>query len=81
MQRLFGNMGGRQGLRPGDIVRAISGTGGISGGEVGVIDIHDDFSFVEIPRAAADRVIAVLRRTRIGGRPVNAEVARARNGG
>ena len=81
MQRLFVNMGGRQGLRPGDIVRAISGTGGISGGEVGVIDIHDDFSFVEIPRAAADRVIAVLRRTRIGGRPVNAEVARARNGG
>jgi len=81
MQRLFVNVGGRHGLRPGDLVRAIAAAGGIPGGDVGVIDIHDDFSFVEVPRGAAERAIAALRRARIAGRPVNAEVARARGGG
>lgn len=80
MQRLFVNVGGRHGLRPGDIVRAIAAGGGITGGDVGVIDIHDDFSFVEVPRGTADAAIAALRRARVGGRAVNAEVARARGG-
>lgn len=81
MQRLFINIGGRQGIRPADIVRTIAAEAGIPGADVGAIDIHDDFSFVEIPRVAAERTITALRRARIAGRPVNAEPARPRGGG
>jgi len=81
MQRLFVNVGGRQGIRPADLVRTIAAEAGIPGGDVGAIDIHDDFSFVEVPRVAAERAITGLRRARLAGRPVNAEPARPRMGG
>jgi ATP-dependent RNA helicase DeaD len=80
MQRLFVNVGGRQGVRPADIVRAIAQETSIPGGDVGAIDIHDDFSFVEVPGPAAEQAIAGLRRARLAGRPVNAEPARPRFG-
>lgn len=81
MQRLFVNVGGRQGVRPADLVRTIATEAGIPGGDVGAIDIHDDFSFVEVPRTVMERAITGLRRARIAGRPVNAEPARPKGGG
>ncbi len=81
MQRLFLNIGSRQGVRPADVVRTIAGETGMPGSAVGAIDIHEDYTFVEVPRDLAGDAIAAIRRTRIAGRPVNAEPARPRSGG
>ena len=77
-QRLFVNVGSRQGVRAGEVVRAIASESPVPGSAIGPIDVHEDFTFVEVPREQAAEVISGLRRWRIGGRPVNAEPARPR---
>ncbi len=54
-------------MRPQDLVGAITGESGLTGRDIGAIEIADRFSLVEVPEAAADEVIAALRR-RIRGR-------------
>ncbi|HEY8598972.1 MAG TPA: DEAD/DEAH box helicase [Thermomicrobiales bacterium] len=76
MMRLFINIGRQDGVRPGDFVGAIANEAGIAGKEIGAIDLFDTYSFVEVPQAVADRVVAALGRTTIRGRAVNAEIAR-----
>jgi ATP-dependent RNA helicase DeaD len=78
MVRLFINVGRQDGVRPGDFVGAIANEAGIPGKEIGAIDLFDTYSFVEIPQAAAQRVVTTLGRTTIRGRQVNAEIARPR---
>ena len=65
---LFIGVGRRAGVRPQDLVGAITGETRLSGREIGAIEIADRFSLVEVPRAAADEVIAVLRQCTIKGR-------------
>src|SRR5690606_37874249 len=66
--RLFLGLGRRAGVRPQDLVGAITGESRLSGREVGAIEIADRFSLVEVPEPAADAVIAALRRATIKGR-------------
>jgi ATP-dependent RNA helicase DeaD len=68
MTRLFVGVGRAAGVRPQDLVGAIAGEAGLSGREIGAIEIADRFSLVEVPRGAATDVINALRRTTIKGR-------------
>ncbi|MGW0810931.1 DEAD/DEAH box helicase [Nonomuraea sp. NPDC002799] len=68
MARLFFNVGRSAGIRPQDLVGAIAGESSLSGRDIGAIEIADRFSLVEVPQAAADEVIAALRRATIKGR-------------
>jgi ATP-dependent RNA helicase DeaD len=74
--RLFVGTGRSAGVRPQDLVGAITGKSYLSGKDLGAIEIADRFSLVEVPESAADDVVAVLRRTGIKGR--NATVRRER---
>jgi ATP-dependent RNA helicase DeaD len=56
------------GVRPQDLVGAITGESGLSGRDIGAIEITDRFSLVELPESAVDEVIAALRRTTIKGK-------------
>jgi ATP-dependent RNA helicase DeaD len=76
MTRLFISLGRKDGLRPGDLVGAISNEAGLPGRSIGVIDILDKTAFVEVPTPDAQRVLTALRRTTLRGRPVKAEAAR-----
>ncbi|RKR85825.1 ATP-dependent RNA helicase DeaD [Micromonospora pisi] len=78
MACLFIGVGRRSGIRPQDLVGAITGETGVSGREIGSIEIADRFSLVEVPQAAADEVISRLRGTTIKGR--RATVRRDRDG-
>jgi ATP-dependent RNA helicase DeaD len=78
MSRIFVNVGRQDGVRPGDFVGAIANEAGIPGKQIGAIDLFDTYSFVEVPQAAAQHVVATLGRTTIRGRAVNAEIAHAR---
>ncbi|MEU4699283.1 DEAD/DEAH box helicase [Nonomuraea dietziae] len=68
MARLFFSLGRSAGIRPQDLVGAIAGESSLSGHDIGAIEIADRFSLVEVPQAAANEVIAALRRTTIKGR-------------
>ena len=80
MARLHINMGRQDGLRPADLVGAISNQAKISGRAIGAIDILDLWSFVEVPLDKADQVIDALQRTKVRGRKVRAQVARGHYG-
>jgi ATP-independent RNA helicase DbpA len=61
--------GGRKNkLRPGDILGALTGEGGIAGSEVGKIDVFDFHTYVAIMRQSCDQALASLGRNRIKGR-------------
>ena len=66
--RLFVGTGRSAGVRPQDLVGAITGQSYLSGRDIGAIEIADRFSLVEVPESAADDVVAALRRTSIRGR-------------
>ena len=66
--RIFIGAGQRAGIRPKDLVGAIANESGLSGRDVGNIEITPNFSLVEVPRHAADEVIRALRGSTIKGR-------------
>jgi ATP-dependent RNA helicase DeaD len=66
--RLFVGAGRDAGIRPGDLVGAITGETGLTGRDIGSIEIHQRFALVEVPESAADEVVQALRATMIKGR-------------
>jgi ATP-dependent RNA helicase DeaD len=66
--RLFVGLGREAGIRPGDLVGAITGETGLTGRDIGAIEIHQRFALVEVPAPAADEVIGALKATMIKGR-------------
>jgi ATP-dependent RNA helicase DeaD len=66
--RLFVGTGRSSGVRPQDLVGAITGESYLSGRDIGAIEIADRFSLVEVPESAADDVVAALRQASIKGR-------------
>ena len=66
--RLFVSLGREAGLRPQDLVGAITGETSLSGRDIGSIEISGRFSLVEVPPGAAEEVISALRNTKIRGR-------------
>lgn len=74
--RLFINIGTRDRATPADFVRTIAREAEISGSLIGAIDIHDSFTFVEVPRDVARVVIEALQHASIQGRSLRAEPAR-----
>ncbi len=66
--RLFVGTGRSAGVRPQDLVGAITGESRLSGRDIGAIEIADRFSLVEVPESAADHVVAALRQASIKGK-------------
>jgi ATP-dependent RNA helicase DeaD len=78
MVRFFMNAGRKNGISPADVVRNIAEQADIPGRVIGVIDIYEDFTFVEVPEEVAKQVSRAMRKTIIKGSPVNLEPARPR---
>jgi ATP-dependent RNA helicase DeaD len=68
MARLFIGLGRQDGLRPGDLVGAITNEAGIEARAIGAIDILDRQAFVEVPAHQAESVMHALRSTKLRGR-------------
>jgi len=71
MVRLFVGAGRKAGIRPGDLVGAITGEAGVTSKSVGAIEIADNFSLVEVPASLVDDIIGALKATMIRGQKVN----------
>ncbi len=63
-------------MRPGDLVGAITGEAGITGEDVGRIDIRDTFSIVEVAAESAERVIQALNGVTLKGRSLRVDYDR-----
>lgn len=70
MTRLYVGLGRRAGTRPADLVGAIANESGLSGKDIGSIEMGDGFSLVEVPEDAADSVIEALTGAKIRGQRV-----------
>ena len=70
MARLFVGAGRKAGIRPGDLVGAITGEAGVTSRSVGAIQIGDNFSLVEVPEKLAGEIIAALKATTIRGKKI-----------
>ena len=74
--RLFFSIGERDGVRPADVVGAITGEAGIRGEEVGKVEIRDTFSVVEVVSSAADQVIRKMNGTTMKNRSLRVDYDR-----
>ncbi len=68
--RIFIGAGRLEGLRPGDIVGAITHETGLTNASIGAIQIADRFTIVEVRAESADEVIRALRGTTLRGHRV-----------
>ena len=60
--------GRKQKVRPGDVLGALTGDNGISGNQVGKIDIADNWAYVAVAREAAKPALRKLRDGKLKGR-------------
>lgn len=68
MTRIFIGAGRVAGIRPKDLVGAITNEAGLNGRDIGGIEIADRFSLVEVPSGSVDGVITALRGSTIKGK-------------
>jgi ATP-dependent RNA helicase DeaD len=68
--RLFIGAGRRAGVRPGDLVGAITGETGTPASALGAIEIVDTFSLVNVPEELADGIIAGMSGASLRGQKV-----------
>ncbi|MEO8450116.1 MAG: DEAD/DEAH box helicase [Gemmatimonadota bacterium] len=68
MARIYIGAGRKNNMRPADIVGAIVNEAGIDAGMIGVIEIADRFSLVELPDELVTPVVAALRAASIKGK-------------
>src|SRR6185369_14771473 len=69
--RLYIGAGRQAGIRPGDLVGAITGEAGIQSRSLGAIEIGDRSSYIEVPETLADDIIAALKATTVRGKKVS----------
>ncbi len=75
MVRLFFNSGAQNGVRPADIVGAIANEAGVSGRDIGAIDIHERFTLVEVPRRLHKKILQRMAGASLRGRTLQIRIA------
>ena len=78
MIRLFINVGRNQKVTPANVLGAIAGESGMPGNLVGAIDVHDKYTFVEVPAEFASDVLKAMKNAKIKGKSINIEPANAK---
>ncbi len=70
MTRVFFGAGKMAGVRPGDLVGAITGESGIESSSLGKIQVTENFSIVEVPTEHADDIISAVGASGLRGKKV-----------
>jgi ATP-dependent RNA helicase DeaD len=68
--RLYIGAGRQAGIRPADLVGAITNEAGVTSRQLGAIEIADRFSLVEVPVDRADDIVTAMRKTTLRGHKV-----------
>ena len=80
MTALFVNLGERDGVRPQELVGAVTSTAGIPGSQIGKVEVRDTHSIVEVAASVAELVAGKLTGSVVRGRRVQARVDQPREG-
>lgn len=75
MARIALSVGYKHKVGPGNILGALTGETGLSGNQVGNIDINTDQTFVDIPAEEMSQVLSKMKRARIRGQNVSVRKA------
>ncbi|HVD97781.1 MAG TPA: DEAD/DEAH box helicase [Cytophagaceae bacterium] len=75
MVRLFVNVGKMDRVSAGDLVGAFTGEANIDSNQIGMIEIYDKYSFVEVSDNSVNDIMDGMSNSRIKGRKVNIEIA------
>ena len=78
--RFFVNLGNRDGLNPGGLLRVICDSTGLKSDKVGRIDILASFSFFEADNEHADDILAKVNGSDYEGHDVSIEVTKKKSG-
>jgi ATP-dependent RNA helicase DeaD len=73
--RFFVNLGKRDGLNVGGLLRIVCDTTGVKSGNVGRIDIKDSFSFFDTDNEHVDKVLKKLNGAEFEGHTISVEVS------
>ncbi|HQU72026.1 MAG: DEAD/DEAH box helicase [Calditrichaeota bacterium] len=73
-------VGSRHGIKPGNLVGAITGEAGISGSDIGRIDIFDKHSLLDLPGSLPFEVLEDISRIRMNGHALQISRAESRDG-
>lgn len=73
--KIYINAGKKKKIRAGDIVGAIAGIDGIKAEDIGIIDIQDNFSYIDILNKKGELVLETLQHITIKGKAVRAQKA------
>lgn len=73
--KIYISAGKKKKIRPGDIAGTVSSIEGVNSEDVGIIDIQDNFSYVEILSGKGDLVLEGLKNKTIKGKTIRAEKA------
>jgi len=68
MERYRLEVGHDDKVKPGNIVGAIANEGGLDSEHIGRIDIHDDYSTVDLPEGMPKDIFQDLQKTRVAGK-------------
>jgi ATP-dependent RNA helicase DeaD len=74
--RLFIGAGRQSGIRPADLVGAITNEAGVTASVVGAIDIRERFSLVDVPADVAPHIVKAMRGATLRGHKVPVRVDR-----
>lgn len=74
MQRYWIGVGHSDGVRPNNIVGAIANEAGISGRDMGPINIRDEFSTIDLPAGLTSDVLSTLEKTWVSGKQLRIRI-------
>ena len=70
MSRFRISLGKKDGVRPGNIVGAITSEAEVDGESIGAIRIFGSYTTIDLPSDSADEILERLTETRVSGRPM-----------
>jgi len=79
--RFFVNLGKRDGLNPGGLLRVICDSTGLKSDKIGRIDILASFSFFEADNELANNIIDKVNGSEYEGNKVSVEITKSKDGG
>ncbi|HLV40964.1 MAG TPA: DEAD/DEAH box helicase, partial [Brumimicrobium sp.] len=80
-QRFFVNLGDKDGLNPGGLLRVICDATGLKSDTIGRIDIMPAFSFFDADKSDAEKILAQVQGADFEGKSMNIEKTEDKSGG
>ena len=75
--KIYLNGGKKKKIRPGDIVGALCKIPDVSIDDIGIIDVQENVSYVDILNGKGPKVLKVLQTSKIKGKDLKAEIAKS----